>query len=343
MAPAGVLVTKESLSGAQKCAILCMAIGAKEAGKILKHMQPEEVELVAREVVSMPAVPPDVARSVLLEFQDTARSSASVASGGVVYAQQILEQALGAARGGVILEKVQLQRIDSGLVKLRKSAPEVLAGILRNEHPQTSSLILSHLDLAQASAILGEMDQELVAELLFRLGRMEKVSPDVLELVSAGLDNRAELQLTQDMTVSGGPLAVAKILNQTTSTLQEHLLKMLTGRSAELATQVRALMFVFEDLLLIDGKGIQQILREIETKELALALKAASEELKRHIKTNMSERAAAALEEEIELLGAVRVKDVEAAHARITETARLLEQAGEILIRREGGDDAIIS
>lgn len=336
-------ITRESLTGPQKCAILCMAIGVKEAGKILKHLQPDEVELVAREVVNMQVVPPDVVRSVLAEFQDTARASISTAAGGVVYAQQILEQALGAARGGAILEKVQVQRVDSGLMKLRKSAPEILAGILRNEHPQTSALILSHLDLSQASAILQEMDHDLAAELLFRLARMEKVSPDVLELVSSGLDNRTELIMTQDMTVSGGPLAVAKILNQTTTTMQEHLLKGLTGRNAELATQVRSLMFVFEDLLLIDSKGIQHILREIETKELAMALKAASEELKRHIKMNMSERAAEALEEEIELMGPVRVKDVEVAHARITETARLLEQAGEIVIRREGGDDDYIT
>jgi flagellar motor switch protein FliG len=341
--PAGPTLTKETLTGAQKCAILCMAIGAKEAGKILKHLQPDEVEMVAREVVSMPAVPPDIARAVLVEFQETSRASATVASGGVAYAQQILEQALGAAKGSMILEKVQVQRVDSGLMKLRKSAPEILAGILRNEHPQTSALILSHLDLAQASAILQEMDHGLAGELLYRLARMEKVSPDVLELVSSGLDNRTELMLTQDMTVSGGPTAVAKILNQTTSTMQEHLLKFLTSRNAEIATQVRSLMFVFEDLLLIDGKGIQHILREIETKELALALKAASEELKFHIKSNMSERAAEALEEEIELLGPVRVKDVEAAHARITETARLLEQAGEIIIRRDTAADEIIA
>lgn len=333
----------EALSGPQKCAILCMVVGAKEAGKLLQHLTPDEVEQVAREVVAMPQVPPELAHAVVVEFQETARAAAPVAAGGVAFAQQILEAAVGTAKGSMILERVQIQRTDSGLVRMKKTPPEVLAGILRSEHPQTSALILAHLDMQQAARVLQEMDPELAAELLFRLAMMEKVSPDVLEVVSTGLDSQADLPMTQEISLSGGPGAVAKVLNQTRGSLQEQFLKSIGGRDQEMAGQIRSLMFVFEDLLMIDGRGIQMILREIESKELALALKAASDELKRHIKANMSERAAAALEEEIELLGPVRVRDVEAAHAKITETARRLEQAGDILIQREGSTDEIIA
>jgi flagellar motor switch protein FliG len=164
----------------------------------------------------------------------------------------------------------------------------------------------------------------------------------MLALVEAGLSSKADVSLSQEMTLSGGPAAVAKVLNLTGGQLEKQLLDGLQQRSSEITTQIQSLMFVFEDLLLLDGKGMQRLLREVETKELALALKAASDELKQHIKSNMSERAAAALDEEIELLGPVRVRDVEAAHTRIIEAVRALEESGELLLRnREGNDDII--
>jgi len=345
MAP-GVSVrskTQENLSGAQKGAVLCMALGSERAARILQSLSPKEVELVTREIASMPSVAGDVVTSVLEEFQHVSKAVESVARGGVEYAQQILETALGSNRARTVLEKIQEQIMDSGLKRLRKAAPEALAGILRGEHPQTIALILAHLDVRQASKVVEAMDLELAGDVLYRVARMEKISPEMLALVEAGLSSKTDLTLTEEMTLSGGPAAVAKLLNLAPGTLEKQLLETIGLRSADIAREIDALMFVFEDLLLIDGRGIQRVLRDVDTKELALALKAASDELKKHIQTNMSERAAGALEEEIEFMGPVRVRDVEAAHTRIIEIVRGLEQAGEIMIRKNGSNDDLIA
>jgi flagellar motor switch protein FliG len=336
------LKPQDSLTGAQKCAVLCMAIGGKEAARILQQLSPEEVEQVSWEIASMPTASPEVVNAVLQEFQNVSQAAQSVARGGVRVAQQILEQALGPSRAQLVLEKIQDQVVDTGLKRLKRAAPEVLAGILRGEHPQTIALILAHLDVRQAAGVVGAMDTDLAADVLYRVARMEKISPDMLALVEAGLSSKADVSLSQEMTLSGGPAAVAKVLNLTGGQLEKQLLDGLQQRSPEITTQIQSLMFVFEDLLMLDGKGMQRLLREIDTKELALALKAVSDELKQHIKSNMSERAAAALDEEIELLGPVRVRDVEAAHTRIIEAVRSLEESGELLLRgREGNDDII--
>jgi flagellar motor switch protein FliG len=334
---------QEPLTGAQKGAVLCMALGPKGASQILQQLSSDEVEQVSREIASMPAVDPEVVNAVLREFENVSSAVESVARGGVSYAKQILEQALGTSRAKMILDRIQDQVVDTGLKRLKKAAPEVLAGILRGEHPQTIALILAHLDVRQASSVVQAMDPSLAGEVLFRVARMEKISPDMLALVESGLSSKTDLSLSQEMTLSGGPAAVAKLLNLTGGTLEKQLLDTIQQRDGDIATQIKSLMFVFEDLLLIDGKGMQRLLREIDTKELALALKAASDDLKRHFKSNMSERASGALDEEIEMMGPVRLRDVEAAHTRIIERVRALEEAGEILVRSRGGHDDIIA
>jgi flagellar motor switch protein FliG len=332
-----------ALSGAQKAAVLCMALGTDRAARILQQLTTEEVERISREIAVMPTIPANSVGDVLAEFEQVSRAVESVAQGGVQYAQQLLEQALGPQKAKVVLEKIQEHLVDTGLKRLKKAAPEVLAGILRGEHPQTVALILAHLELRQASAVVEAMDPELAADVLFRVARMEKISPDMLLLVESGLSSKADIGMAEEMTASGGPGPVAKLLNLTGGTLEKQLLDGIRNRNAEIAEQIQALMFVFEDLLLVDGRGIQRVLREVETRELALSLKAASDELKQHIRSNMSERAAQALDEEIEMLGPVRVKDVEAAHARIIEQVRALSDAGEIMIRGRGANDDIIS
>ncbi|HVP13957.1 MAG TPA: flagellar motor switch protein FliG [Terriglobales bacterium] len=332
-----------SLSGAQKSAVLCMALGAEQAARILQQLAPAEVETVSREIASMPAVSPEVVNAVVEEFQQVSKAVDSVARGGVEYAQQVLEQALGSNRARDVLDRVEEQMVDSGLKRLRKAAPQVLAGILRGEHPQSIALILAHLDVRQAAKVVEAMDVELAAEVLYRVARMEKISPEMLALVEAGLSGKTDVSLTEEMTVSGGAATAAKLLNLTPGTLEKSLLEAIGRRNADIARGIEALMFVFEDLLQIDGRGIQRILRDIETKDLALALKVATKPLKKHITSNMSERAASALEEEMEIMGPVRVRDVEAAQMRIIEAVRALEQAGEILIRKSGASDDIVT
>jgi flagellar motor switch protein FliG len=233
--------------------------------------------------------------------------------------------------------------VETGLKRLRRAAPDVLMSVLRGEHPQTLALILAHLDIRQAAGVIEAMEPELAADVLFRVARMEKVSPEMLALVETGLGSKADLSLSQEMTLSGGPSSVANVLNLTTPSLEKTLMEALGVRDADLANQIKGLMFVFEDLKLLDGRAMQRVLRDIESKELALALKAASDELKQHILKNMSERAAAALTEEMEYLGPVKVKDVEAAHLRIVQSVRALEEAGEIVISGRGGADDVIA
>lgn len=332
----------ERLTGPQKGAVLCMALGAERSAKIMQLLSPREVELVGREIASLPLVGADRVNHVLSEFQQVSRAVESVARGGVDLAQEILETALGPAKAKAILEKIQEQLVDTGLKRLRNAQPEVLAGILRGEHPQTIALILAHLDQRQAASVIAGMDPAFAAEVLYRIARMDKISPEMLLLVESGLSSKTDLSLSEEMRVSGGPNAVAKLLNLTGQSLEKELLETIGQRSTDIADQIKSLMFVFEDLLLVDSKGIQRVLRDIDTKDLALALKAASDELKKHIRSNMSERAGQALEEEIEMLGPVRVKDVEASHARIIEVVRGLSDSGEIMISGRGGGDDII-
>lgn len=341
--PTAVAVRRESLTGAQKSAVLCMALTTEAAARILQALSQDEVESVTREIATMQSVPADVVDAVLTEFREVARAVESIAQGGITYAQQILETALGPQRARQVLERIQEQMNDSGLKRLRKAAPEVLLSVLRGEHPQTLALILAHLDVRQAAGVVEAMEPELAGDVLYRVGRMEKVSPEMLALVESGLSSKADLSLSQEMTLSGGPAAVARVLTLTSGSVEKALLEAIAQRSQDLAQQITHLMFTFEDLKTLDGRSMQRLLREVEGKDLALALKAASEELKQHITRNMSERAAAALLEEMEYLGPVRVKDVEAAQTRIIAALRALEEAGEVVLSGRGTDDAVIA
>lgn len=331
----------EQLDGVQKAAILCMALGAEASARILQQLGPEEVEMVSREIASTPSVRSEAVDSVLNEYHDVLRAVESIAQGGVDYARQILESALGPQRAKSVLEKIQEQMVETGLTKLKRAAPEVLNSVLRGEHPQTIALVLAHLDPKLAAGVVEAMGHDLSGDVLYRIARMEKVSPEVLQLVEAGLGARSDLTLSQEMTASGGPAAVAKVLNQLPGGTEKVLLDAINSRGHQVAEEIRSLMFVFEDLRLLDGRSMQRLLRDIEGKQLAMALKASSEELKEHILKNMSERAASALAEEMELIGPVKVKDVEAAHGNIVKIARGLQEQGEIVVERASDDEFI--
>jgi flagellar motor switch protein FliG len=319
-----------------------MVLGAEQSAKVMQLLSPPEVESLTREIASLPRVKGELVDSVLHEYRELARAVQSVAQGGVEYARQVLEQAVGPARAKSILDRIQEQMTETGLKRLKKAQPDVLLSVLRGEHPQTLALILAHLDVRQAAGVIEVMESDLAGDVLFRVARMEKVSPEMLALVETGLGSKADLSLSQEMKLSGGPSAVANVLNLTSPSLEKTLMDAIGSRDQDLAQQIKSLMFVFEDLKLLDGRAMQRVLRDIDGKELALALKAASEELKEHILKNMSERAAAALQEEMEYLGPVKVKDVEASHMRIIEVVRSLEEAGEVVLSGRAGDDDVI-
>lgn len=334
---------KDPLSGAQKAAVLCMSLGTDVASRVMQMLSSEQVESVSREIANMPVADTKMVEGVLTEYRDVSRAVQSLSEGGLDRANEILEQSFGPQRARLILEKIKQQVSDSGLKRLKKAAPEVLLSVLRGEHPQTLALIMAHLDVKQAANVIEVMGSDLASDVLYRVAKMEKVAPDMVAAVEQGLSSKTDLTLSQQMTLSGGPAAVAKVLTVASGALEKAVIEAITQRNHELAQQISNLMFAFEDLKSLDGKSMQRILRDVDSKELALALKAASDDLRQHIMKNMSERAAGALTEEMEYLGPVRVKDVEAAQTRIIAAVRTLEETGEIVLSGRGGDDEVIA
>jgi flagellar motor switch protein FliG len=331
------------LNGAQKCAIACAALGPKESGRILRSLSHGEIERVAAELMAMSPTKTEVVAAVLGELHSSQRAARSqVGRGSSELARQTLEEAVGPDQAETLLARVRARSAEAGIALIRRTTPEMLAGNLRWEHPQTAAAAIAHLDPQQAARVLGALDVDFASDVLQRIANLTPIDAELLEIVGSGLGSQAELTEGRAESPGGGADGAAKLLNLAPRSLQDKLLSALSERNADLTGKIRAKMFTFEDLLKIDSRGMQRILREVEGKELALALKGATEELKKHVKSNMSERAAESLEEEIELLGPVRARDVEAAHARILENVRRLEQDGEIIIQREGEADDVI-
>jgi flagellar motor switch protein FliG len=330
------------LTGRQKVAVLCMALGPEFAAKIAQQLNPEEMESISFEIARLENVTGQMADSVLKEWHETIRAADFLAEGGVDYAREILERAFGKDKAGDMLQRIETQLADTaGLHRLRKADPQQLGNMLRNEHPQTIALILAHLEPAHTASVLKEIESSVGTEVIYRMARMEKISPEMLQLIERSLASETDLQVTQGMSASGGPHAVAAVLNLVVPSLEKDLLERLQQRDPELCEQVKNLMFMFEDIIGLDDRSVQRLLREVDTKELALALKAASEELRKRIMGAMSTRAVEALREEMDFLGPVRVRDVETAQTKIVAQVRLLEEAGEIVISA-GGDDVLL-
>jgi flagellar motor switch protein FliG len=331
----------DQLSGCQKAAVLCMLIGTDKAALVTQHLTPEEAELLSYEIARMDHVRPEIADAVLHEWIETLRAASMLAAGGVEFAREVLERAFGPARADAILRRITSQLADTGsLHRLRNADPQQLGNRVRGEHPQTIALILSHLEPPQTAAVLKELPPSVGAEVMLRMARMEKVSPEMLQLIERSLGAEADLNVAQGQA-SGGPAAVAEVLNLVPTSLEKELLDGLALEDPELCEQIKNLMFVFEDLVSLDDRGLQRLLREVDSKELALALKATSEELRNRIMGSMSQRAVTALKEEMEFLGPVRLRDVEAAQANIVTQVRALEEAGEIVINA-GTDDVLL-
>ncbi len=329
------------LSGTQRAAIVCMALGTELAANVTAKLTPEEVEAISFEIARLEHVSAHVADAVLQEWLQVIRAAESITEGGVQYAREILEAVFGPTKATLILKRIQDQLADTaGLHRLRNADPQQLGNMLRGEHPQTVALILAHLEPQHTAAVLKEVGIPMGTEVVYRMARMEKVSPEMLQLIERSLGSE-DLSISQGMSASGGPAAVAAVLNLVSPTLEKELMEGVTERDRVLSEQIKNLMFVFEDIVTLDDRAIQRLLREIDSKELALALKAASDALKAKILGAMSQRAVAALKEEMEFLGPVRMRDVEAAQASVVAQVRSLEEAGEIVITA-GTDDLVV-
>jgi len=332
----------DRLTGRQKVAIVCMALGAEHAATITAGLHAEEAEIVALEMAQLDKVPPATVDIVLSEWLELTLGMDSISTGGVEFAKDVLEKAFGHVKAQAILKRIQGQLADSDRFgRLRRADPQQLSSTLRGEHPQTIALILAHLDPSHVAAILRELDPSLGGDVMFRIARMEKVSPDMISLVERAIGSEADLAFSAGMSSVGGPAAVAAVLNLVSSSLEKEVLDLVSEKDPHLSDQIKNLMFVFEDLSALDDKSLQRLLREVDVKQLALALKAASPELRDKIMATMSQRAVAGLKEEIEFLGPVKMRDVEAAQTDIVSKVRALEETGEIVLSA-GSDDVII-
>jgi flagellar motor switch protein FliG len=334
--------TLDQLSGAQKAAILCMVLGSDAASMLTQKLGQEEVEQISYEIARMDRVSNEATEAVLAEWIDVMTAADSIAAGGMEYAREVLERAFGGQKSSAMMKRIQAQISETaGLHRLRNADPQQLGNMLRAEHPQTVALILAHLEPQHTASVLKELDPSFGSEVVLRIARMEKVSPDMLLLIERSILTETDLAPAQGLTTSGGPAAVAEMLNLVSPALGKALMSGVEERDASLCEQIRNLMFVFEDVVSLDDRSLQRLLREIDVKELALALKSASNEVKNKIMGSMSQRASAALKEEMEMLGPARKRDIEAAQTAIVAMIRRLEDAGEIVVGG-GADDLVV-
>jgi flagellar motor switch protein FliG len=330
------------LDGVTKAAILLLSIGSDKAGVVLKQMQPDQIEEVTRELAGLGIVPEKLKNEVVGEFYGVTLANQSNAEGGLDYAKEILKNSLDSKMADRVLSQIQTQVRRTPFAFLQKAESENLLTFIQDEHPQTIALITCHLPHHKAAEILVGLPQQKQLEVIKRIANMEQTNPEVIREVEKGLESRLASMLTQSMERAGGVPTVAEILNLADRTSEKAIMEGLEAEDPDLVEEIRRLMFVFEDVKLVDDKGIQAVLREVDNGELALALKTASQDLQNKIYGNMSERAAALVKEDMQFMGPVRVSDVEAAQQRIVDIVRRLEESGEIVIAGRGGQEELV-
>jgi len=330
----------DRLSGGQKAAILVMALGPEGMERVSKSLSPDELEMISLEIARLGSVPEAVVDSVVSEWAEMPAGGGLAMSGGVESAREFLDHAFGADSDRVFNKLEERLRTGPSLGSLKNVDAESLSNFLSTEHPQIITLVLAHLEAPLFAEVLSLMPDELGSEVLLRNARMEKVLPDVLETIEGFLSGEASLTLPAPLARLGGAEAVAEVLNRAQPGADKVFLEGIAKLDPDVASQIKDLMFVFEDLVRLDDNAMQRVVSEVEATDLALALKAAAEDLKAHIYKAMSQRAQAALEQEIEFLGPTRVKDVEDAQAKVVAEVRRLEEAGEIVI--SGGTDDVL-
>jgi flagellar motor switch protein FliG len=330
------------LNGEQKAAILLISLGPEISSEVFKELKEEHVEQVALQIANMKKVSPAERDAVMEETYQLSMAEEYISQGGVDYARDVLEKALGEQRAIEIINRLQgaLQMTPFDFIK--RTDPQQLLNFIQNEHPQTISLILAHLNSEHAATILSALPGEIQVDVAQRIAVMERATPDIIMEIEKVLERNIASVFTQEMTAAGGVRAVAEMLNRVDRSTEKAIMEKLEETNPDLADEIKRLMFVFDDVLLIDDKSIQRILREVDQKDLILALKGASEEVKAKILKNMSQRARALILEEMEVMGPTRLKNTEEAQQKIVNTIRQLEEMGEIVVSRGGEEEVFV-
>ncbi len=332
----------EELEGASKAAILLLAVGQDNAALLLKEMSTEVVEEVTRELASLGRIPRELQSAVVQEFYDSSISVQYGGEGSLDYAKKLLRDSLDPKIADRVMAQIQTQVQKTPFAFLQRAESENLLTFIQDEHPQTIALIICHLPHHKASEILVGLPMQKQIEVIKRIANMEQTNPEVIREVEMGLESRLSNMLAQSMEKAGGIDTVAEVLNLADRATEKAIMEGLEAEDPDLVEQIRRLMFVFEDILLVNDKGIQSVLKETDNEELALALKTASQEMQEKIFTNMSERAATLIKEDMEFMGPVRVSDVEQAQQRIVDIVRRLEESGDVIIQGRGGDTELV-
>lgn len=334
--------TIDELDGTVKAAILLLTLDHDAAGEMLKRMPTDTVEEVTRVLASLGSVPESLSMQVIEEFYSLRMAAQSMKEGGLEYAKALLKDSLEPKMADRVIQQIQTQVQRTPFAFLQKAESENLLTFIQDEHPQTIALIVSHLPHSKASEILVGLPPQKQVEVVRRVANMEQTNPDVIREVEAGLESRLSNMLQHSSERVGGVETVAEILNLCDRASEKTIMEGVETEDPDLVDQIRRLMFVFEDILQVNDKGIQAVLKEVDNDELCLAMKTASEALKEKVFGNMSQRAADLIKEDMQYMGPVRLSDVEAAQQRIVDVVRRLEDAGEIVIAGRGGEKDMV-
>ncbi len=333
---------KLAIKGATKAAILLVSLEGDASADILRHLEQDLVEDITREIAQLDMVDVETRGQVVEEFYGMALARQYAKQGGIAYARSLLEKALSPDRASKVLKLIEHEVYKKPFSFLVKTDAANLMTFIQDEHPQTIALILSHLQSDKASEVLAGLPLEKQLEVVSRIATMDNTNPEVVREVERGLEMRLSGVVSQTFQVAGGVETVAAILNLADRATEKGILEAMEAEDPDLVEQIRRLMFVFEDILLVNDKGIQLVLKEIENEDLALALKTASDELRDKVFRNMSDRAAQLIKEDMEYMGPVRVTDVEAAQQKVVDVVRRLEDSGELIISGRGGEKEMI-
>ena len=332
----------EGYNGVQKAAILLIALGPEKAATIFKHLKEEEIEELTLEIANTRSVTPQTKEDVMMEFYQICLAQQYIAEGGIGYAKELLEKALGPEAAQNVILKLTASLQVRPFEFVRKTDPSQLLNFIQDEHPQTIAMILSYLAPGQSALVLGALPPEKQADVAKRIALMDRTSPDVIKEVERVLERKLASLVNQDYTIVGGVDSIVSILGNVDRGTEKHIMESLEIEEPELADEIRKKMFVFEDILLLDDRAIQRVLREVDNADLELALKSTTEEVQNVVFKNLSKRLAAMIKEDMEFMGPVRMKDVEEAQQKIVGIIRRLEDSAEIVISRGGGDDIVV-
>ncbi len=330
-----------ALSAAQKIALVIASMGAENASAIYKHLSDDEVESISIELARLEYQPIEVVEEILNEFYELCLTQKVVTEGGVDYAREILEKAFGQEAAATLLSRITKQLKSKSFDFVRKADYKNLLAIVQNEHPQTIALILSYARSDQASAILTELPKEKRVEVVERIARMDRASPEVIKAIEAALEKKFASLVTMDSMEVGGINYAAEVMNNVDRATEKYIFDELTARDQKLADLIKQKMFVFEDIVNLDAKAIQTFAREVDPKDMAIAIKGSTQEVAECIFANISSRARESLQADIEYLHNVRMRDVEEAQQHIVAIIRRLEQEGALTISRSAGDEII--